>query len=304
MDSKSLKIYGFVSWIEYFELKENEGKDIPEKERGIYVFKLDKKFGRLFGESDILYIGHAKDLKDKIYNEYILGKNVNKETKTSERIYTYLRSRYLGKVKVSWIKVEEVEKLIKKELELLSKTNKELINENELIIKLIIELIKELIIELVKKLAILIINKLKEEKNKLKDSTELENSEELIRKLINRSDTLLNKVKNLIGIKNLISKDLEELINKRVKEKLEESKDDIINEIIKDLLKNKNLKIKDLEIPKNLDKFIDKIITEELENLELKGVYERKLREIYKERLLEEYEKDHHELPPWNRKFR
>ncbi|MBW9222793.1 hypothetical protein KKP97_07095 [Methanothermococcus sp. SCGC AD-155-C09] len=130
MDSKSLRIYGFESWINLFELKINKkilSEKNPENKPVVYVLKLDEKFGRLFGKSDILYIGYTKNLEDKIYNEYILGEKINEKTKTAKRIHTYLiRSGYLGKVEVSWIEIEDYESLKKKLLEKYGKDHHEL----------------------------------------------------------------------------------------------------------------------------------------------------------------------------------
>ncbi|MBW9220622.1 hypothetical protein KKP91_00150 [Methanothermococcus sp. SCGC AD-155-M21] len=199
MDSKDLEIYGFTSWVKLSKLKENEGKDIPEKS-GVYVFRLDRKFGRLVGESDILYIGIIgtyDNLRKRIYKDYILGENIRKDYKTIQRIHTYLDLGYLDKVEVSWIELKDLKKLIN-ELEDLKKSVKE-IREN-----------------LMKK---------------------LKNSENLIVKLLDD-----------------LEKSLELIEDVREKEIYDED-------------------------------------------------YEKELGNNYKEKLLEKYEKDHHELPPWNRKL-
>ena len=109
MDSNDLKTRGFKSWKKLSKLKEKKGINIPKKP-GVYMLKLDKTFGRLVGESDILYIGSAKNLRDMLYDKYIMGQGVEEGKdidKTIRRIHKYLKNLgYMDKVEVSWMELE------------------------------------------------------------------------------------------------------------------------------------------------------------------------------------------------------
>ena len=37
---------------------------------GVYVFRLNRRFGRLKGESDILYVGHTENLEHRFIDNY------------------------------------------------------------------------------------------------------------------------------------------------------------------------------------------------------------------------------------------
>lgn len=88
MDSKNLQKEGFERWVSFNNLEPN---NIPGK-KGTYLFVLDSHFGRLKGKSDILYIGHSGNLKQRLLKKYKNPKvNTTKNTdKTFERIRGYL----------------------------------------------------------------------------------------------------------------------------------------------------------------------------------------------------------------------
>lgn len=96
MDSKDLLNYGFSSWILFSKLAKS--KSIPKKP-GVYVFRLNRRFGRLKGESDILYVGHTENLEHRFIDNYYRGKG----GKTTKRIHFYLVNKgYTDHVDVSW----------------------------------------------------------------------------------------------------------------------------------------------------------------------------------------------------------
>jgi hypothetical protein len=117
--SKDLINYGFSSWKQFSKLKEG---DIPE-EPGVYVLRLDKTFGRLVGESDILYMGSTENLRKRLWGNYIKGRG----GKTTKRIHYYLISLgYLDRVEVSWVKSGDYKSLEEKLREEYEKDHHEL----------------------------------------------------------------------------------------------------------------------------------------------------------------------------------
>jgi len=76
-------------------------------------------FGRLVGESDILYISSTNNLRRKIWRNYIKGRA--KVGGTAERIHDYLTKKgYLNRVEVSWVihrNYETVEKKLREDYE-------------------------------------------------------------------------------------------------------------------------------------------------------------------------------------------
>ncbi|WP_017980964.1 GIY-YIG nuclease family protein [Methanocaldococcus villosus] len=115
MKSDNLSNYGFNTWKKLSELRE---EDIPEKP-GVYVLRLNKTFGRLIGKSDILYIGSTKNLRRRIWENYIEGGENQKGT--AKRIHDYLTKKgYLNEVEVSWVIHEnyrEVERKLREDYE-------------------------------------------------------------------------------------------------------------------------------------------------------------------------------------------
>ena len=110
MNSKDLKIYGFEVWM---PLDEQMIKSLPP-EHGVYVMRLNRVFGRLKGESDILYVGSTDDLHQRIVNNYWRGRG----GETTKRIRNYLFSKnYLSQVEVSWVVCQSPKNLEAKILE-------------------------------------------------------------------------------------------------------------------------------------------------------------------------------------------
>lgn len=119
MMSGDLISHGFSSWKRLSKLTRRE---LPE-ESGVYVFRLDKTFGRLVGESDVLYIGSTKNLRNRLWRNYIKGRG----GKTTKRIHYYLmKLRYLDRVEVSWVKLGDYESLEEKLREEYEKDHHEL----------------------------------------------------------------------------------------------------------------------------------------------------------------------------------
>ena len=69
---------------------------------GVYVFRLDRCFGRLHGESDILYIG-SNERSGTLYHRFIDNYLGGRGGMTTQRIHHNLLERgYKTKVMVSW----------------------------------------------------------------------------------------------------------------------------------------------------------------------------------------------------------
>lgn len=114
MDSKDLEKFGFKEWIAFSELP---NKQVPD-ESGVYILRLNKKFNRLVGESDILYIGSNPrngTLHFRLIENYLRGRG----GKTTQRIHSYLVHKgYKEKVSVSWVtKKLEMEKKLREQYE-------------------------------------------------------------------------------------------------------------------------------------------------------------------------------------------
>ena len=91
MDSINLKNHNFSQECEFlFDSKiENKLINIP-KEKGVYALVCSVKFGRLNGESDILYIGSASGIKKGLHAriwQYIRPRKL----KTAQRISTNIK---------------------------------------------------------------------------------------------------------------------------------------------------------------------------------------------------------------------
>lgn len=93
----------FDKWIQLDSLLDPQFQDKVPYESGIYVFRLDRIFGRLLGESDILYIGSNEGggtINDRLIKNYLKGTG----GRTTRRIHHYLfRKDYVKKVSVCWI---------------------------------------------------------------------------------------------------------------------------------------------------------------------------------------------------------
>lgn len=96
MNSTDLKKFGFKNWYYFKEIDESEIRN----KCGIYIIKLNKIFGRLKGESDILYIGHTTNFKTRFFKNYLNGTGGI----TTQRIHQYLiKKKYINKTMISWI---------------------------------------------------------------------------------------------------------------------------------------------------------------------------------------------------------
>lgn len=82
MSSTSLK--KFSKWLPFVK---NTLSAIPDKE-GLYILRINRKIGRLKGNSDILYIGKSTSgLRSRLSCYFKPGKTQY----TSKRVYSYLR---------------------------------------------------------------------------------------------------------------------------------------------------------------------------------------------------------------------
>ena len=105
MNSIFLKEYGFKKWHKLTHIKE-ERVNVSESS-GVYILRLNRKFKRLQGESDILYIGCTGNLRERIVENHINGRG----GKTTKRIHKYLFAKgYAESVEVSWILLDDVSK--------------------------------------------------------------------------------------------------------------------------------------------------------------------------------------------------
>jgi len=106
LDSASLEKYGFKEWYKLIDIRKGV-VDVPVAPT-VYVIRFNRKFGRLKGESDILYIGSTSDLHHRIVENYLRGRG----GKTVKRIRKYLLNKgYLEVAEVSWIVTENHEEL-------------------------------------------------------------------------------------------------------------------------------------------------------------------------------------------------
>jgi len=109
MDSHSLLQYGFKDWYKLVDVM--LGKAVLPSTSGVYVLRLKHHFGRLRGESDILYIGSTNDIQHRIIENFLKGKG----GETTQRIHDYLFSKgYLESVEISWVIRDDYEDLEKK----------------------------------------------------------------------------------------------------------------------------------------------------------------------------------------------
>ncbi len=98
MDSDTLCKYGFKNWYRLRDI--SSGEITPPSESGVYVLRLNRSFGRLKGESDILYIGSTSDIYQRIVENYLEGRG----GKTTQRIRYYIFDReYLELIEISWV---------------------------------------------------------------------------------------------------------------------------------------------------------------------------------------------------------
>ncbi len=110
MDSHTLHPYGFKKWYKLTDIR--SGKIVPPSKPGVYVLRLEHSFGRLKGESDILYIGSTDNIQHRIIENYLGGRG----GKTTQRIYYYIfRRKYLESIEISWV-ISNCPKQLEKEL--------------------------------------------------------------------------------------------------------------------------------------------------------------------------------------------
>jgi len=119
-----LERYGFGKWHRLIDIKKGVIKCPKNIETGaVYIIRLNRKFGRLKGESDILYIGSTGDLHDRIVENFLRGRG----GKTTKRIHDYLVHKgYLNVAEVSWVFSENYEELEDKLLKVYEEDHHEL----------------------------------------------------------------------------------------------------------------------------------------------------------------------------------
>ena len=117
MDSYTLYKYGFKNWYKLTDIR--LGEITPPSEPGTYVLRLNRSFGRLRGQSDILYIGSTSNIYHRIIENYLEGRG----GKTTQRIRYYIFDReYLELIEISWVTTDNPKQL---EEELLKKYEEE-----------------------------------------------------------------------------------------------------------------------------------------------------------------------------------
>ncbi len=117
MDFTSLQKYGFKEWYRLTDIIKGI-VEVPITP-ATYALRLDHKFGRLRGSSDLLYIGSTSNLHFRIIENYLGGRG----DKTTKRIRDYLFNKgYLEATEVSWIITQNYEKI---ESKLLAEYEKE-----------------------------------------------------------------------------------------------------------------------------------------------------------------------------------
>jgi len=112
---KSIDLPELKEWILF-------NQEILEKlpaSSGVYIIRNKKCFGRLIGDSDILYIGKAdnkKGLKHRI--KFYFKPGINQ--RTSKRINALILGDYKDRIEISWMIIDP-ENTKEKEKELLTK---------------------------------------------------------------------------------------------------------------------------------------------------------------------------------------
>lgn len=110
MDSESPEVKkDFQEWVPLAEIEKNHKLLEKAKFAGTYIFRKlgGEKFGRLRGESDIIYIGStgvrkgsSQTIYDRVYGDFIL---LSKPGRVTQRIHKLLMERnYLNKAEVAW----------------------------------------------------------------------------------------------------------------------------------------------------------------------------------------------------------
>ena len=92
MKSIDLSNEGFVSWNKFSLKNEISLKRLLSKEPGVYIIKTSNLFGRFVGQSDIVYIGSAtniRGLRGRIQQHYHPGPTQS----TNLRINSMMQSR-------------------------------------------------------------------------------------------------------------------------------------------------------------------------------------------------------------------
>ena len=118
VDSVASIEYCFNKWYKLRDIMNGRVR-LPSEGCYVYAFRLDRRFGRLRGESDILYFGCTKKcqgLNQRIKENYLEGKG----GRTTQRIHRYLfEYGYLEHVEIAWIRVGSEEEAKVKESEFL-----------------------------------------------------------------------------------------------------------------------------------------------------------------------------------------
>jgi len=130
MISHDLATRGFTKWHPFnLETKKEILEALPDDTNGVYILRDKRKFGRYWGESDVVYIGCApkQSLKKRI-SLYFRG---DESQKTNKRIHDKLN--LIKSLEISWITCQgEKAKSIEEDLlRLYEETHQELPPFNE-----------------------------------------------------------------------------------------------------------------------------------------------------------------------------
>lgn len=120
MDSEDSRVKEyFKNWTPLSKIEKNPLEHLKKIAGipGVYLLRKKGKFGRLVGNSDILYIGSSTDLYQRIYENYLLGRG----GPTTKRIHTFLKKKnYLDETEVAWCSesnFKDIEKKLREKYE-------------------------------------------------------------------------------------------------------------------------------------------------------------------------------------------
>ena len=92
MNSKSLRGDGFGPWYEFSIPNEDKLLRSVPREKGVYVIKYKRSFGRFLGKSDIMYFGSSEEKKRGLRGRIRSFFHPGKTQETSQRINEWMKA--------------------------------------------------------------------------------------------------------------------------------------------------------------------------------------------------------------------
>ena len=92
MNSKDVRRYGFDKWHEFSIRNEHRLLRSVPQEKGVYVIKYERHFGRFRGKSDIMYFGSSEDKKHGLRRRIRFFFHPGKTQTTSKRINEWMNT--------------------------------------------------------------------------------------------------------------------------------------------------------------------------------------------------------------------